>query len=196
MNQYSIFVLRKYNLTNNKDITKFNNCNQIGRFKSVKEGDILYRSGDSAHSVYLILNGEINLVKESDNENIESVIFSNNEFFGAKELFANINRCTTTVSLMDTDLIELTKNEVNYLMESDYKIAQSIQKGNKDFKFDKRTRAVFSNTYLGDREYDEDNNYEMYDEIINENEVKTIYGSIDRKKNQNLRILKNLIIMK
>lgn len=196
MNQHSIFALSKYNLTNKKDITKFNIGNQIGRFKSVKEGDVLYRSGDLAESVYLILNGEINLVTESDNDNIKSVIFSNNEFFGAKELFANINRCTTTVSLMDSDLIELTKYEVNYLMESDYKIARSIQKGNNDFKFDEKTIEVFRKTYLDESKDEEDNNYEMFDEIINENEVNTIYGSIDRKKNRNLRILKNLMIMK
>lgn len=196
MNQRSIFDLRKYNLTNKTNITKFNIGKQIGRYKSVKEGEILYRSGDSADSVYLILNGEINLVKESNDGNIESVIFSNNEFFGAKELFANINRCTTTVSLMHTDLIELTKNDVNYLMESDSKIARSIQRGNKDFKFDNRTIEVFRKTFLNDIVYEEDNNYEMFDEIINENEVKTIYGSIDSKNNQNLKILKKLIIMK
>ncbi len=193
MNQLSIFALSKYN---NKDITKINIRNQIGRLKSLKEGDVLYRAGESANSVYLILNGEINLVTESDNDNIKSVIFSNNEFFGAKELFANINRCTTTVSLMDTDLIELTKYEVNYLIDSDYKIARSIQKGNNDFKFDDKTIEVFRRTYLDESKYEEDNNYEMFDEIINENEVNTNYGSIDRKKNRNLRILKNLMIMK
>lgn len=196
MNQDSIFALSKYNQTNKKDITKLNIGNQVGRHKSVKEGEVLYRSGDSADSVYLILNGEINLRKESDNNNNKSVIFSNNDFFGAKELFANINRCTTTVSVKDTDLIELNKDEVNYLMESDYKIARSIQKGNNDFKFDDKTIEVFRKTYLDEGKYEEDNNYEMFDEIINENEVNTIYGKIDRKKNRNLRILKKLMIMK
>lgn len=136
MNQQSIFSLMNNNLLKNTQNNNLSIGNQIGRLKIVNGGDILYRSGDSADSIYLILNGKVNLIKKDADGKSQSVVFSENDFFGAKELFSNIDRCTTTVSLMDTCLVELSKEEVNYLVERDDHIAFNIQKGNTDFKFD------------------------------------------------------------
>ena len=136
MNQQSIFSLMNNNLLKNTQNNNLSIGNQIGRLKIVNSGDILYRSGDSADSIYLILNGKVNLIKKDADGKSQSVVFSENDFFGAKELFSNIDRCTTTVSLMDTCLVELSKEEVNYLVERDDHIAFNIQKGNTDFKFD------------------------------------------------------------
>ena len=136
MNQQSIFSLMNNNLLKNTQNNNLSIGTQIGRLKIVNSGDILYRSGDSADAIYLILNGKVNLIKKGSDGKSQSVVFSENDFFGAKELFSNIDRCTTTVSLMDTCLVELSKEEVNYLVERDDHIAFNIQKGNTDFKFD------------------------------------------------------------
>ena len=178
MNQLSILALQDNNLLKNTDINTFNIGNQIGRFKSVNVGEILYRDGDSADSVYLILNGEVNLVKKSADGNSHSVVFSDNDFFGAKELFSNINRCSTTVSLMDTYLVELTKEELNYLINKDDKIARNIQKGNSDFKFDDGIIEVIRQNYLD--EFDEED--EMLDEFLTDNEINDILGSIEEQE--------------
>ena len=182
MNQQSILALKNNNLLKNTDIYKLNIGDQIGRLKAVNGGEILYRSGDSADSLYLVLNGEINLIKKGSDGKSESVIFSENDFFGAKELFSNIDRCTTTVSLMDSYLVELSKEEVNHLVESDDKIALNIQKGNYDFKFDDGSIELIKNKCFdcSDSNYDEEE--EMLDEFISENDISEIITSIEQQE--------------
>lgn len=178
MNQQSILALKNNNLLKNTDINCLKIGQQIGRLKAVNGGEILYRSGDSADSLYLILNGEVNLIKKSLDGKSQSVVFSENDFFGAKELFSNIDRCTTTVSLMDTYLVELSKEEVNYLVESDDKIALNIQKGNADFKFDEGSIEL-TKIECYDDYVDEE---EMLDDFISENDISDIISSIEQQE--------------
>jgi signal transduction histidine kinase len=180
MNQQSILALKNNNLLKNTDINCLNIGKQIGKLKAINGGEILYRSGDSANSVYLILNGEVNLIKKSLDGKSQSVVFSENDFFGAKELFSNIERCTTTVSLMDTYLVELSKEEVNYLVESDDKIALNIQKGNADFKFDEGSIEFIKKECFYDSDYEDEE--EMLDDFISENDISDIISSIEQQE--------------
>lgn len=184
MNQLSILALKNNNLLKNTDINSLNIGKKIGRFKAVNGGDILYRSGDSADSLYLILNGEVNLIKKSSDGKSESVVFSENDFFGAKELFCNIDRCTTTVSLTDTFLLELSKDEVNYLVESDDKIALNIQKGNADFKFDDGAIELIRKECFEDSDYDEEG--KMLDDFISDNDKSNIICLFEQQE-KNIR---------
>ena len=179
MNQQSILALKNNNLLKNTDINNLNIGNEIGRLKTVNGGDILYRSGDSANAVYLILNGEVNLIKKSADGKSQSVVFSENDFFGAKELFSNVDRCTTTVSLMDTYLVELSKEEVNYLVERDDKIAFNIQKGNADFKFDDGSIELMKKECYDDLENEKD---ELIDDFVSENDISEIINSIEQQE--------------
>jgi signal transduction histidine kinase/CRP-like cAMP-binding protein len=178
MEQLSIVALENNNLLKNSDITKLNIGGNIGRLKTINGGEVVYRDGESANSVYMILNGEINLVKKGKGGQTQSVIFSDNEFFGAKELFTNINRCTTTVSLVDSYLIELTKEEVDFLIEQDEKIALNIQKGNRDFKFDDCAIEILSDQNLSELVEGQD----IFDEYVSENDINEIIKSINKQE--------------
>jgi len=146
MDRLSTNTLRKNNLLINTDINKFNIGEMVGKLKSIDGGEILYGEGDPSESVYMVLNGEINLVKRGLGGKSQSIIFSENDFFGAKELFANIDRCTKTVSLTDTYLVELSKDEIDYLIEQDERVALNIQKGNRDFKFSETVIEIRDNS--------------------------------------------------
>ncbi|MCB9208130.1 MAG: cyclic nucleotide-binding domain-containing protein [Ignavibacteriales bacterium] len=137
MNQQVLNSLKDNNLLKNADLNKLNIGKEIGKIKTLHGGEVIYREGDSANSVYLVINGEINLVKKNSEGKSHSFIYSDNDFFGAKELFANINRCTLTVSLKTSNVIELTKKEIEYMMQNDDSVLFNIQKSNYDFKFDK-----------------------------------------------------------
>lgn len=132
----SILSLGNNKLLKNAKIEQINFFNEIGRLKVINKGDILYREGDFSDAIYLVLEGEINLLKKNKNGTTHSISFSNNDFFGTKEVFTNITRCTSTLSLTDSYLIEIRKDEIQYLIEHDDNIAFNIQKGNNEFKFD------------------------------------------------------------
>jgi CRP-like cAMP-binding protein len=129
MDQQSIIAIKNNNLLKNADISKLNFDNINGRLHSVSGGEILYREGESANSLFLIVNGEVNLLKKKDGKS-KSIVYEDNDFFGGKELLDKIERCSTTISLMDTYLIELTEEEIDYLIKQDEKIAQNIKKWN------------------------------------------------------------------
>ena len=122
MDQESISALRNNNLLKNADISRLNLEKINGKLHSINGGEVLYREGDSANSIFLVVNGEINLLKKKNNSKSKSVVYADNDFFGAKELLKNINRCSTTVSLTDSYLIELTKDEIQYLIKKKEKI--------------------------------------------------------------------------
>ena len=84
MDQLSILTLENNNLLKNTDFTKLNIGNDIGKFKSVNGGEVLYRDGDSSNAIYLVLNGEINLIKKGKDGKSQSVIFSDNDFLVQK----------------------------------------------------------------------------------------------------------------
>lgn len=189
MDQQSISALENNNLLKNADINTLNIGQEIGRIKSVNGGEVLYREGDTSDSVYMILNGEVNLLKKGVNGTSQSVIFSDNDFFGAKELFTNIERCTTTVSLMDTYLVEFTKDEVNHLIEKDDKIALNIQKGSKDFKFDDGVIEILEDD---DRpEYPHD--LEYLQEMVSEDDISEILESVKKQEEDIISDLNNYI---
>ena len=116
--------------------------------------NIIYRSGDPSESVYLVIKGRILLAVKDKNESSQSVIFSNNDFFGAKELFSKISRCSEAVSLTNSLLIELSRDEIEYLIEKDGNIALNVQKGNFDFNFRGNIKNELLKKYFDDSDLD------------------------------------------
>lgn len=147
MHQLTSSTLLKNNLFKDTNINSLKLGKQFGKFKSLNIGSTLYKEGDPSDSLYVILNGEINLLKRNSEGKTQSVIFSENDFFGAKELFSNMERCTKTISLTDTYLIELSKDEIEFLVDQYDSVALNIQKGNKDFQFDAEKKEIEERLY-------------------------------------------------
>ena len=113
-------------------------------FKDVIEGDILYQTGDSADSLYLLLRGEVKIKFPSHNY-ISSKIF--NEFFGEKELIDGGRRISSAIAnsncllyLIDEDTFNtlLSKSEIirsNLDYYGDVKIPEIKPDSNSDIKF-------------------------------------------------------------
>jgi signal transduction histidine kinase len=179
MDQESILALKNNNLLKNADISRLNLENINGRLLSVNGGEVLYREGDFANSIFLVVNGEINLLKRKSNSKSNSVIYGDNEFFGAKELFNNINRCSTTVSLTDSYLIELTKDEIDYLVNQDEKIALNIEENDFEIENDTRFNQLMETDNIEDEYYDES---ELLENFVNEYNIDDIINSIDQQE--------------
>ncbi len=124
-NQLSI-VLGKNKLLKNVDISSIN-LNQVkGKLITKTEGEILYRESDPADSIYLIISGEINVLKKRTLGKAKSYIFGENEFLGHDEYFEETSRFSTAVALRDTYLISLSREEIEYLVNQDSQIELNL----------------------------------------------------------------------
>jgi len=175
MDQQSILAIQNNKLTNNSDFSKLDLNEISGKFHSITSGDIIYREGDSSDSIYLVVNGEINLLKKDDDGNSNFVTYCDNDFFGAKELFDNVDRYTTTVSLMDSYLIELTKEEVEALMQQDEGIAVNLKSS-----LNSEQPANEGNIDIDKYSFDE--NYSSLNDPFSDTEIDNILDSIDEQE--------------
>ena len=141
-------ALYKNNLLKNSNIRISNIGWELGSIKLIKWGEKIYKEGDTSKSIFLVLKGRILLMSNSDNGKSQSTIFSNNDFFGAKELFSRINRCSEAIALTDTFLVELTLPEIEYLIKKDDNISLNVQKGNFDFDYDHQTKKMLMDKYF------------------------------------------------
>lgn len=97
-----------------------------GELKPLKEGEILFREEDPANHIYLVVSGEINLLKKKLLGSTKSFIFSENDFFGYDEIADSTTRTSTAVALRDCYLIALTEDEVEKLVEHNHMIKTNL----------------------------------------------------------------------
>ena len=143
-NQLTI-VLSRNKLLKNVDIKKIDLSRVKGRLFTISEGQIIYREGDSADIIYLVINGEINLLKKRMLGKPKSYIFSDNDFFGHDEFFEETTRFSTAVALRDSYLISLSKNEVDELIKQDDEIYVNLRQPSAEIE-QELLRSTFEST--------------------------------------------------
>ncbi len=122
MENQLLIVLSRNKLLKNVDIMKIDLRNIRGRLITIKEGEILFRERDIADNIYLVISGEINILKKKLLGKTKSFIYNDNDFFGHEEYFEETTRTSTAVALTDTYLIALSNEEVDLLIEQDDEI--------------------------------------------------------------------------
>lgn len=119
--------LSKNKLLKNVDISKIDLKSAKGRLITVGEGEILYREGDYSDSIFLVVSGEINVLKKRLLGKTKSYIYCENDFFGHEEFLEETARTSTAVALRDSYLISLIKEEVDNLMRQDGEILLNLR---------------------------------------------------------------------
>ncbi|MCZ7602529.1 MAG: GAF domain-containing protein [Melioribacteraceae bacterium] len=97
-----------------------------GELKPLKEGEILYREEHPADKIYLVISGEVNLLKKKLLGSTKSFIFGENDFFGYDEIAEETSRTSTAVALRDSYLIAFSKDEVNALIDQNHMIKTNL----------------------------------------------------------------------
>lgn len=126
MENQLFIALNKNKLLKNVDISKINFEGIKGKLITVGEGEILYREGDPSDAIYLVISGEINVIKKRLLGKTKSYIFVENDFFGNEEYFEETSRTSTSVALRDSYLISLTSDEIKNLIEQDQQVNKNI----------------------------------------------------------------------
>lgn len=97
-----------------------------GELKTLKEGEILFREENPADNIFLVISGEINLLKKKLLGSTKSFIFGENDFFGYDEIAEETSRTSTAVALRDCYLISFTEEEINKLLEQNHMIKTNL----------------------------------------------------------------------
>lgn len=119
--------LGRNKLLKNVDISKIDLRNIKGRLITIGEGEILFREGDRADVIYLVVSGEINLLKKRLLGKSKSFIFGENDFLGQEEFLEETSRTSTAVALRDSYLIALSKDEVDSLIRQEGNILLNLR---------------------------------------------------------------------
>ncbi|MEG8989136.1 ATP-binding protein [Ignavibacteria bacterium 4148-Me] len=122
MENQLIITLSKNKLLKNIEISKIDFSKIKGKLLTLNEGQIIYREGDAVNEIYLVINGEVNVLKKRLLGKSKSYIYSDNSFFGHEEYLEQTSRTSTAVVLRDTYLIVLSKDEIDDLIKQDEKI--------------------------------------------------------------------------
>lgn len=119
--------IRDNKLFQNMDFDTLSFQNVTGNLCSLNHGELLYRSGEINTSLFLVIRGEINLIPSQFSSAAASVIFSENDFFGVNEFFSKMPRRESAIALSDTQLLELTEDEVYDLIKQSEKIMTNVK---------------------------------------------------------------------
>jgi len=122
MENQLVITLSKNKLLKNIDISKIDFSKVKGKLLTLNEGQIIYREGDTVNEIYLVINGEVNVLKKRLLGKSKSYIYSDNSFFGHEEYLEQTSRTSTAVVLRDTYLIVLSKDEIDDLIKQDENI--------------------------------------------------------------------------
>lgn len=127
MENQLLITLSRNKLLKNADISKIDLRNVRGQLITIGEGEILFREGDIAETIYLVISGEINVLKKRLLGKTKSYLFSENDFFGHEEFFEETSRTSTAVALRDSYIISLTREEVDLLIQQDDEILINLR---------------------------------------------------------------------
>lgn len=145
MNNQFYESLKNNLLFKNTDITSLNLDEVKGRLVRIGEGEIVYREGAASDFIYLVVSGQINIIKKKVLGKAKSYIYNENEFFGNDEYFEEINRTSTAIALLDSYLIIFTREEIENLTLQDNEIYLTLRE-NLSGLFDTATEITIDET--------------------------------------------------
>ena len=81
----------------------------------LRKGKILFQLGDSADSIFLIVEGKIDLVKKQNFAKTH-LHLSKNNFFGHEEYFLGTERNSIAIALKESTVVELSRENIEILL--------------------------------------------------------------------------------
>ncbi len=129
-------ILTGSKLLKNVDFSKINLDKIKGKLITLSEGEILYKEGDSADIIYLVVSGEINVLKKKLLGKSKSLILHSNDFFGQDEFFEETSRTSTAVALLDSYVIALTKEEIDDMIKQDDQVYVNLREQTVEINLD------------------------------------------------------------
>jgi CRP-like cAMP-binding protein len=98
--------------------------------QSVKKDNVLFVEGMPGESLYIIMSGCVEIIKETkDNEKIVLATMGANDMVGEMSLIDSEPRSATGRTIEDSVLLVITKRSFNEILQSDPRIAAKVLMG-------------------------------------------------------------------
>ena len=92
-----------------------------------QSGHILFNEGDPAEHLYIIVDGEINIIKSHGApDEVRLAILGEKKSFGEIALFGSEGRSATAIANMDTTFLSMKKEHLHLLIQENPSIATAI----------------------------------------------------------------------
>ncbi len=127
MENQLISTLKKNKLFEGIDVDNLSFDEVTGRLITISEGKILFHEGDPANAIYLIVSGEVNVLKKNDSSS-QTINIGENDFFGQDEILENTDRTSSAIILRDSYLIMLNRQELDSLRNQEMAITENLMK--------------------------------------------------------------------
>ena len=101
----------------------------------LKSGAPLFQLGDPSDYIYLILDGEIDLIKKQSFGKTQSSLVKN-QFFGHTEFFLGTERTSIAIAMKDSRLLKLSRENIDYLLKKYPSLMNNIKNSSPDLGSD------------------------------------------------------------
>ncbi len=128
MNKGLINLISTNKLFEGVDITQINFDQIKGNLLTFSERTLIYSEGDPSSGIYLVMDGKINILRQSNLGAKGDEIFEKDSFFGFEELIENVNRISTAIAITDSYVISFDREEARILIRQNERIKENIVK--------------------------------------------------------------------
>ncbi len=91
------------------------------------KGDVIFKEGDPGENIFLIVNGEVRLVKEKLLGLSQKVIRKDKDFFGEEDFLEGMPRTSTAFALKDCKFVVFDKAEIDYFTSDDETVLERLK---------------------------------------------------------------------
>jgi CRP/FNR family cyclic AMP-dependent transcriptional regulator len=103
---------------------EFMNAASLGR--EYQEGEIVFRQGSEGNCMYVILEGQVEVVSESNGHSVRVAVLNKGDFFGEMAIFQKEARTATIRTLTNARLLTVDKKAFLSRIEEDPSLAFRI----------------------------------------------------------------------
>jgi voltage-gated potassium channel len=106
------------------DAAEISDVMELLRAQVAESGEVIVREGESAHSMYFIADGDVEITFKGKKEPVRLGV---GQFFGEVAVLRRTRRSATVVALSRTNLLALDAHDLHALMRRDQRIAKRIK---------------------------------------------------------------------
>ena len=93
---------------------------------SFAQGDTLFNEGDPGHTAYIVISGEIEILKISADQTVRIAVSGPGVIVGEMSLLTGEPRNATARALVDSELVLIPKTALDTLLESDVRAVRAL----------------------------------------------------------------------
>ncbi len=172
MNSTTIKAISTNKLLKNVDLETIDHSSIEGNLKIVREGKIIYRLGEKAEEMFLIVKGEVKFLdRDSDKNDLK---LTQNDFFGHDDLFGYEVRQNTAVAATDVYLILFSKDDFSTLLNysAELRLNAGIETDDQNFRQEESSSS--------------EDNSDIYNSYVDDDEFERLENKMDEKPEEDL----------